>query len=68
MARIIQAADSHGSLKDLQCLINERPSIITEEIKKISGQAISIDWLSQLTDDAYADSSIYQIIQGEYAE
>ena len=68
MARIIQTPDSHGSLKDLQCLINEQPSIITEEIKKISGQAISIDWLSQLTDDAYADSSTYHIIQGEYAE
>lgn len=57
MARIIQTPDSHGSLKDLQCLINEQPSIITEEIKKISGQAISIEWLSPLTDDAYAEYS-----------
>lgn len=57
MARIIQTPDSHGSLKDLQCLINEQSSIIAEEIRKISGQTISIDWKSPLKNDAYAEYS-----------
>ncbi len=57
MARTIQVPDSHGSLRDLQCLINERSSAIAEEIGRITGQPINIDWMSPLMNDAYAEYS-----------
>lgn len=57
MARKPQRSDSHGSLKQLQVLINEYPDIINDRIKSqinLSANSI-IEWVSPLKEDDYAE-------------
>lgn len=56
MGRFVQKSNGKGSLKCLQTVINNKPSIINNEIKtKIGKKNISIDWLSPLKEDDYAE-------------
>lgn len=57
MARKPQKADGHGSLKQLQVLINRNQELINQQIKsslqRLSGS--KIQWLSPLADDDYSE-------------
>jgi hypothetical protein len=57
MARKPQKSNGHGSLKQLQVLINQYPDKINDQIKnQINLSADSkIDWLSPLAKDEYAE-------------
>ena len=55
MSRIKQDPDSHGSLKDLQVLINVKKKYLDAEISKVIGKQMSINWRSPLQTDDYAE-------------
>ena len=55
MSRIKQDPDSHGSLKDLQVLINVKKKYLDAEISKVIGKQMSINWRSPLQTDNYAE-------------
>jgi hypothetical protein len=56
MHRIPQSSDGHGSLKDIQVLINNYPSRLTNHIKKtLHIKSEDIEWVSPIRDDEYAE-------------
>ena len=55
MSRIKQDPDSHGSLKDLQVLINVKKKYLDAEISKVIGKQMSINWRSPLQTDDYVE-------------
>ena len=57
MGRYPQKANGKGSLKWTQKLINERPDLLDEQIKKIFrlNQSEGIEWVSPLKEDKYAE-------------
>jgi len=55
MSRIKQDPDSHGSLKDLQVLINVKKKYLDAEISKVIGRQMNVDWKSPLQTDDYAE-------------
>jgi len=57
MTRVIQKSNSHGSLKDIQLLVNKNVQMINNSIKK-SIKDLSKDeiiWISPLEEDDYAE-------------
>ncbi|MDM7986633.1 MAG: hypothetical protein QUS13_04815 [Smithella sp.] len=55
MSRFVQNANSHGSLKDIQTLINKYPEIMNRQICDKVGRHFNIDWKSPLEKDDYAE-------------
>jgi len=55
MGRFMQDNDSHGSLKDLQILINEKPELLNKKLTEKIGKPINITWKSPLSDDQFAE-------------
>lgn len=57
MARKPQKSDGHGSLKQLQILVNQYPDLINRQLKNQLGLSSSseIQWLSPLKEDNYAE-------------
>jgi hypothetical protein len=57
MARKIQRSDSHGSLKQLQLLVNNRQDLLDQRIKESINSFTNdnIIWKSPLQDDDYAE-------------
>lgn len=55
MARIIKNPNSHGSLKNLQLLINNNPDLIQREISDRLGNTTHIEWKSPLESDNFAE-------------
>lgn len=55
MGRFIQSPNSHGSLKNLQVVINEKKKYLDGEISKVIGKRLKIDWRSPLKSDGYAE-------------
>ena len=55
MGRFVQDSDSHGSLKDLQILINEKKELLDNKISDFLKRNIRIDWVSPLKDDQFAE-------------
>lgn len=59
MSRVVKVASSHGSLKDIQLLVNDKPHIIDGLIKSAFPDLIGeeIIWVSPLQSDDYAEYS-----------
>jgi len=56
MDRYPQPSDGHGSLRDIQVLVNKFPDMFTNKIKeKIVIKSNRIDWASPLKDDDYSE-------------
>lgn len=56
MDRYPQSPDGHGSLLDIQLLINGFPELFSSKIKEqIVIKSGRIDWVSPLKDDDYAE-------------
>jgi hypothetical protein len=55
MGRFVQKADSKGSLRDIQVLINNHPALLTSRIQEILRQPIEIEWLSPKKEDSFAE-------------
>ena len=56
MDRYPQPSDGRGSLKDIQILVNKRPSLFTQSIKnELNIQSEEIDWVSPLIEDDFAE-------------
>jgi len=55
MSRIKQYPDSHGSLKNLQVVVNVKNHFLDDEISKVIGRQININWRSPLQSDDYAE-------------
>jgi len=56
MDRYPQPSDGHGSLQDIQVLVNRFPDVFTHKIKeKIVIKSNRIDWVSPLKDDDYSE-------------
>ena len=56
MDRYPQSSDGHGSLRDIQLLINGFPELFSSNIKEqIVIKSGRIDWVSPLKDDDYAE-------------
>ena len=55
MSRIKQDPDSHGSLKNLQVVINKKKKYLDAEISKVIGRQMNVDWKSPLRSDGYAE-------------
>jgi hypothetical protein len=56
MDRYPQSSDGHGSLRDIQVLVNRFPDMFTNKIKeKIVIKSNRIDWVSPLKDDDYSE-------------
>ncbi len=56
MGRYPQPSDSRGSLKNIQILVNDRPSLFTTSIKeKLDIKSNDIEWVSPLKNDEYAE-------------
>ena len=56
MDRFPQPADGHGSLRDIQLLVNRSPDMFANKIKeKIVIKSNKIDWVSPLKDDDYSE-------------
>ena len=56
MDRYPQPSDGHGSLRDIQVLVNRFPEMFTNNIKeKIVIKSKRIDWVSPLKDDDYSE-------------
>jgi len=56
MDRYPQPSDGHGSLRDIQVLVNRFPDMFTNKIKeKIVIKSNRIDWVSPLKDDDYSE-------------
>jgi hypothetical protein len=55
MSRIPQKSNSHGSLKNLQVAVNVKNQFLDNEISKVVGKKMSIDWKSPLQSDNYAE-------------
>jgi hypothetical protein len=57
MGREEKDNNSHGSLKDLQILINEKYDILNNEVSKYFNEQMEINWVSPRNDDNYAEYS-----------
>jgi hypothetical protein len=58
MSRIPQNINSHGSLLDIQILINDYPDLLTNKIRPlIQISSNSIQWVSPLKNDQFAEYS-----------
>ena len=55
MGRFVQDCDSHGSLKDIQILINNRKEILDKKLSEALEKEINITWKSPIKDDQYAE-------------
>lgn len=55
MGRFVQDCDSHGSLKDIQILINNRKEILDKKLSEALETEIDINWKSPIKDDQYAE-------------
>lgn len=55
MGRFVQDCDSHGSLKDIQILINNRKEILDKKLSEALEQKINITWKSPIKEDRYAE-------------
>ncbi len=55
MGRYPQKSNSHGSLKDLQDVINVKKKFLDYEISKVIRKQMKIDWKSPLRSDEYAE-------------
>ena len=55
MKRIPQKIDSHGSLKDLQILINEKYALLDKMISEKLKKSLKITWVSPLKEDEFAE-------------
>lgn len=56
MDRYPQRSDGHGSLRDIQVLVNRFPNMFTNKIEeKIVIKSDRIDWVSPLKDDDYSE-------------
>jgi hypothetical protein len=56
MDRYPQSSDGHGSLRDIQILVNGSPDFFTNKIKEhIMIESDRIDWVSPLKDDDFSE-------------
>lgn len=55
MGRFVQESDSHGSLKDIQLLINERKEILDKKITEIIKREVNVKWKSPIKNDQFAE-------------
>ena len=55
MGRIIQKSNSHGSLKDLQILINQKEDLLDTKISNLLEEKVDILWVSPLKADQYSE-------------
>lgn len=56
MTRWPQHSDAHGSLRDIQILVNDHPSLFTEYIQNnLQIKSRKIKWVSPLKEDEYAE-------------
>lgn len=55
MARKTFTDDTHGSQKDLQILANQKQELLNKELSKVLNKSITLEWLSPLKDDDYAE-------------
>jgi hypothetical protein len=55
MSSFPQKSNSHGSLKNLQVAVNVKNQFLDDEISKIVGRKMTIDWKSPLKKDDYAE-------------
>ena len=55
MGKFIQESDSHGSLKDIQVLINERKELFDKKISELLKREVNVEWKSPLKNDQYAE-------------
>jgi hypothetical protein len=56
MDRYPQSSDGHGSLRDIQILVNGFPDFFTNKIKEhIMIESDRIDWVSPLKDDDFSE-------------
>jgi hypothetical protein len=64
MDRYPQPSDGHGSLRDIQVLVNRFPDMFTNKIKeKIVIKSNRIDWVSPLKDDDFSEYRDNRFIQ-----
>jgi len=55
MGRFEQNKNAHGSLKDIQVLVNEKSDLINMELKKHFKYDITVNWVSPLKNDYYSE-------------
>ena len=55
MGRFEQNKNAHGSLKDIQVLINDKNDLINLELKKHLKYDITVNWVSPLKNDNYSE-------------
>ncbi|MBO4603287.1 MAG: hypothetical protein J5651_09030 [Salinivirgaceae bacterium] len=55
MGRFIQESDCHGSLKDIQILVNEKKKLFDSEISNVLKRKVNVTWVSPLKDDDFAE-------------
>ena len=55
MGRFVQDSESHGSLRDLQILINEKSDLLDKEVSNILHKNICITWKSPIKTDQFAE-------------
>jgi hypothetical protein len=55
MGRFEQNKNAHGSLKDIQVLVNEKSALINMELKKYFKYDITVNWVSPLKNDNYSE-------------
>lgn len=55
MGRFVQESDSHGSLRDVQVLINERKEILDKKITEIIKKEVNVKWKSPIKNDQFAE-------------
>jgi hypothetical protein len=64
MDRYPQSSDGHGSLRDIQILVNGFPDFLTNKIKEhIMIESDRIDWVSPLKDDDFSEYRDNRFIQ-----
>lgn len=62
MGRYPQRNDSHGSLKNLQLLINNRTDLLDSILSKRLNNTAPVNWISPLKNDKYAEYRDYDFI------
>jgi hypothetical protein len=55
MGRFQQNENSHGSLRDLQILINEKSCMLDNELEKYFQKKLAVKWVSPLKIDGYSE-------------
>ena len=68
MVRVKHAKGNKGSLKWIQVLINEFPSMFNKQINKFFNRDLdlSIEWLSPRADDDYAEYRDEAFLEGNW--